>query len=503
MENSRSELNPKPQTAAARMDRLTDPPRGTLLNPGVSADFKAHHLSVYGRRLVSNRDLRVVEVAELMADWASDETQPNGVREGFPLNSVVGLNLAINDFEILFRSHAEDSEDAFAIFTHEWKWRPPVLKSFKPAEVSRWEMEVYNILYNYCLRPLEYNSHTINQFIVWLCSHGSVPREMHTIIERERLTGQGIKYSDLLAFVKFNVDEQPEEIQRKKRLTDFFANNEPPRLGAVGLEDFDRYKRDVIKICQTNQDIFVLWDDQFVSWLKRGLRGFPRLISSIDRRAFELAIRLDENRPPTCKDIHLMFGDLLIVMEHYITREHDRQTEVRPEPLTEQSDDEVELEDMFNEILHNEREIHYQRAEIQKRQAENRETVDDDRRLYLLDQKGLKCVKMLKELQSAQRRRKIKFEQEAMQRKIGSTMFITRKPTAQIIAAQDIELRKAVLQEILAPQQYYTHMPEHRPSYPHRPYQKSDQVNHDPDYERRQRCRMAEIRRQKLTRRTR
>ncbi|KAH0009841.1 hypothetical protein KCU78_g10558, partial [Aureobasidium melanogenum] len=198
-----------------------------------------------------------------------------------------------------------------------------------------------------------------------------------------------------------------------------------------------------------------------------------------------------------------MFGDLLIVMEHYITREHDRQTEVRPEPLTEQSDDEVELEDMFNEILHNEREIHYQRAEIQKRQAENRGTVDDDRRLYLLDQKGLKCVKMLKELQSAQRRRKIKFEQEAMQRKIGSTMFITRKPTAQIIAAQDIELRKAVLQEILAPQQYYTHMPEHRPSYPHRPYQKSDQANHDPDYERRQRCRMAEIRRQKLTRRTR
>ncbi|KAI4784416.1 hypothetical protein E4T52_00657 [Aureobasidium sp. EXF-3400] len=485
------------------MDRLTDPPRGTLLNPGVSADFKAHHLSVYGRRLVSNRDLRVVEVAELMADWASDETQPNGVREGFPLNSVVGVNLAINDFEILFRSHAEDSEDSFAIFTHEWKWRPPVLKSFKPAEVSRWEMEVYNILYNYCLRPLEYSSHTINQFIVWLCSHGSVPREMHTIIERERLTGQGIKYSDLLAFVKFNVDEQPEEIQRKKRLTDFFANNEPPRLGAVGLEDFDRYKRNVIKICQTNQDIFVLWDEQFVSWLKRGLRGFPRLISSIDRRAFELAIRLDENRPPTCKDIHLMFGDLLIVMEHYITREHDRQTEVRPKPLTEQSDDEVELEDMFNEILHNEREIHYQRAEIQKRQAENRGTVDDDRRLYLLDQKGLKCVKMLKELQSAQRRRKIKFEQEATQRNIGSAMFITRKPTAQIIAAQDIELRKAVLQEILAPQQYYTHMPEHRPSYPHRPYQKSDQANRDPDYERRQRCRMAEIRRQKLTRRTR
>ncbi|KAG9561893.1 hypothetical protein KCU71_g6001, partial [Aureobasidium melanogenum] len=503
MEDSRSEFNPKPKTAAARMDRLTDPPKGTLLNPGVSADFKAHHLSVYGRRLVSNRDLRVVEVAELMADWASDETQPNGVREGFPLNSVVGLNLAINDFEILFRSHAEDSEDAFAIFTHEWKWRPPVLKSFKPAEVSRWEMEVYNILYNYCLRPLEYNSHTINQFIVWLCSHGSVPGEMHTIIERERLTGQGIKYSDLLAFVKFNVDEQPEEIQRKKRLTDFFANNEPPRLGAVGLEDFDRYKRDVIKICQTNQDIFVLWDEQFVSWLKRGLRGFPRLISSIDRRAFELAIRLDENRPPTCKDIHLMFGDLLIVMEHYITREHDRQTEVRPEPLTGQSDDEVELEDMFNEILQNEREIHCQRAEIQKRKAENRGIVDDDRRLYLLDQKGLKCVKMLKELQSAQRKRKIKFEQEAMQRNIGSTMFITRKPTAQIIAAQDIELRKAVLQEILAPQQYYTQMPEHRPYYPHRPYQKSDQANHDPDYERRQRCRMAEIRRQKLTRRMR
>ncbi|KAH0355208.1 hypothetical protein KCU83_g2025, partial [Aureobasidium melanogenum] len=503
MENSRSELNPKPKTTAARMARFTDPPRGTLLNPGVSADFKAHHLSVYGRRLMSNRDLRVVEVAELMADWASDETQPNGVREGFPENSVVGINRVINDWEVLSRSHAEDSEDAFIIFTREWKWRPPVLKSFKPAEVSRWEMEVYNILYNYCLRPLEYNSYTIDQLIFWLCSHDSVPREMHTMIVRERLTGQGLRYSDFLAYVKVNVDEQPEEIQRKKRLAGFFANNEPPRLGVAGLEDFDRYKRDVIKICQTNRDIFVLWDEHFVSWLKRGLRGFPRLISSIDRRAFELAIRLDENRPPTCKAIHLMFGDLLIVMEHYITREHDRQTEVRPESLTEQSDDEVELEDMFNEILHNEREIHYQKAEIRKRQAEDRGTVDDDRRLYLLDQKGLKCVKMLKELQQAQRKRKIKFEQEAMQRNIGFTVFMTGKSTAQMIAAQDIEVRKAVLQEILAPQQYYTHVPEHRPFYRHRSDQKSGQANHDPDYERRQRCRMAEIRRQKLTRRTR
>lgn len=501
MKQSRSEPNLKPNTAAARTARLTHPPRGTLLNPGVNADFKAQHLSVYGRRLMSNRDLRVIEVAELMADWASDESQPNGVREGFPLNSVVGINLAINDFEILSRSHTEDTEDAFAVFAHEWKWRPPVLKAFKPADVSRWEMEVYNILYNYCLRPLEYNSHTIFQFIVWLCAHGSVPREMHNIIEKERLSGEGIKYSDLLAFVKAHVDLQPEEAQRKKRLAQFFANNEPPRLGAADLEGFDRYKRDVIKICQTNRDIYVLWDEQFVSWLRKGLRGFPGLISSIDRRAFELAIRLDENRPPTCKDVHLMFGDLLIVMEHYITREHDCQTEVRPGTLTAQSDDEVELEDMFDEILHNEREIHYQRAEIQKRQAGDRGTADDDRRLYLLDQKAAKCVKMLKELQQAQRRRKIRIEQEAMERNIKPKAFMTESSTAQMITAQDIEVRRAVLQEILAPQQYHTHMPKQKP--PYRPDERSCQVNHDPDYERRQRCRMAEIRRQKLTRRTR
>ncbi|KAH0345598.1 hypothetical protein KCU81_g4351, partial [Aureobasidium melanogenum] len=503
MKQSRSEPNLKSDTAASRMARLIRPPRGTLLNPGVNADFKARHLSVYGRPLMSNRDLRAIEVAELMADWASDESQPDGVREGFPLDSVVGINLAINDFEILSRSHTEDIEDAFTIFAHEWKWRPPVLKAFKPADVSRWEMEVYNILYNYCLRPLEYNSHTVFQFIVWLCSHGSVPIEMHDIIEKERLSGEGIRYSDLLGFVKAHVDLQPEEVQRKKRLAEFFANNKPPTLGVADLEGFDRYKRDVIKICQTNRDIYVLWDEQFVSWLKKGLCGFPRLISSIDRRAFELAIRLDDNRPPTCKDVHLMFGDLLIVMEHYIAREHDRQTQCTPEPLTEQSDDEVELEDMFNEILHNEREIHYQKAEIQKRQAENKGTVDDDRRLQLLDQKAHKCVKMLKELQQAQRRRKIKFEQEAVQRNIESTKFMTGSSAAQMITAQDVEMRKAVLQEVLAPQQYYTNMPKHRPSYPHRPDERSGRGNHDPDYERRQRCRMAEIRRQKLTRRTR
>lgn len=442
---------------------------------------------------MSNRDLRVVEVAELMMDWASDDNQPNGVREGFPLNSVVRVNLAINDFEILSRRYTEDSEDAFAIFAHEWKWRPPVLESLTPTEVVRWEMEVYNILYNYCLRPLEYEAHTINQFIAWLCSDGSMPRFMRTEVEGEclRREGEGIKYSDFLAYVKATVDTQPEEIQRKKRLAEFFANNEPPRFGAAGLVDFDLYKRTVIKVAQTNRDILVLWDEQFVFWLKRGLHDFPGLVSLIDHRAFELAIRLDETRPPSCKDVHLLFSDLLTVMEHYIAHERDHQTECRPISPPEQSDDEVDLEDLINEILHSERQIHHQRVEIQRKQAENRGTDDDERRLHLLDQEALRCVTMLTELQQAQRRRRTKFEQEAMQRNIELEIIMTKRLTAQ-----DVEALRAVLREIMAPQQYYPRTPNRSPG-------KSVRTNLDPDHERRQRCRMVEIRHRKLTRRIR
>lgn len=499
MQNPRPELSSKSNPVAARMARLTDPLKGTLLNPGVNADSKAQRLSVYGRRLMSNRDLRVVEVAELLSDWASDDNQPNGVCEGFPLNSVVGLNLAINDFEVLSRRYTEDSEDAFTIFAHEWKWRPPVLRSLTPTEVVRWEMEVYNILYNYCLRPLEYETQTMNQFIAWLCSNGSMPGFMRIEVEREclRRKGEGIKYSDFLAYVKATVDIQPEEIQRKKRLAKFFANNEPPRFGAAGLVNLDLYKRTVIKIAQTNRDILVLWDEQFVSWLRRGLYGFPGLVALIDRRAFELAIRLGENRPPSCKDVHLLFGDLLIVMEHYIARERDHKTECRPIPMPEQPLEEVDPDDLINEILQNERELHQQRAEIQRKLAENRGTDEDETRLRLLDQNILQCVTMVTEVQQAQRRRKSKLEREATQRNIELELIMTTKPTAQ-----DVEAQRAVLREIMAPQQYYTRLPTHTPSFSHRPVGRSVQTNLDPDHERQQRCRMAEIRRQKLTRRT-
>ncbi|KAK6007762.1 hypothetical protein QM012_004576 [Aureobasidium pullulans] len=485
------------------MGRLTDLPRGTLLNPGVNADIKAQGLSVYGRRLMSNRDLRVVEVAGLMMYWASDENQPSFVGDGFPLNSVVGINLAINDFEVLSKRYAEHSEDAFTIFAHEWKWRPPVLRSFKPMDVGRWEMEVFNILYNYCLRPLEYETPTINQFVAWLCSNGSVPKDMRIEVKRECLRRGGIKYSDFLAYVKATVDVQPEEIQRKKRLVEFFATNEPPRLEATSLQGFDQYKRDVIKVVQTNREIYVLWDEEFASWLKRGLQGFPKLVSSIDRRAFELAIRLDENRPPTCKDVHLLFGDLLIVIERYIIREDDSQSGVTQESIIEQSDDEVELEDMINEILHHEREIHYHRAAIQRKQAENRGTVDDDRHLYLLDQKEIKCVTMMKELQQAQRRKKIKFEQEATQRNVESMFHMNQRSNAQPVAARDTEVQRIALREVLAPPRHGTGMSLHRPHYLHTSDAKPVEADHDPDYERRQRCRMAEIRMAKLTRRTR
>ncbi|KAI4729056.1 hypothetical protein E4T49_03199 [Aureobasidium sp. EXF-10728] len=495
----RSKLSAKASTAASRRAPFPDPPKGTVLNPDVNAVFKDRHLSVYGHRLMSNRDLRVIGIAQLMMEWASDDTQPDGVREGFPLSSVVGINLVIDDFEAVSRRYKEDQEDAFTIFAHEWKWRPPVLQSFKPMDVGRWELEVFDILYNYCLRPLEYNSLTMNQFIAWLCSNGSVPKSFRTRVEKECLDRGGLKYSDFLEIVKAYVDAQPEEIQRKKRLSEFFAINQPPRLQGISLKDFDQWKRDVIKIAQSNRDILLLWDERFVYWLGHGFYGYPRLAGVIGRRAFELAIRLDDTRPPSCKAVNLLFGDLLMVMEDYINREHDRQTK---DSLEEQSDDAVELEVMLDEILHNEREIHYQRAEIQKRQAENKGTVEDNRRLYLLDQKEAKCVKMLEELRQAQGRRKAKFEQ-AMPRKIESEASGRQELTPPMIADQDIAPQRAAPREVIAPQRHYTHMPSPRPTYASTPDGKPEEANHDPDYERQQRCRMAEIRRQRLTRRTR
>jgi len=500
----RSKVNAKSNSAAAAAARRTsypDPPQGTVFNPDVNAEFKDKHLSVYGHRLMSNRDLRAVGVAQLLMDWASDDTQPDGVREGFPLNAVVGINLTIDDFEALSRRYTEDSEDAFTIFAHEWKWRPPVLRSFKPMEVGQWELEVYDILYNYCLRPLEYNSLTMNQFIAWLCSNGSVPKSFRTRVEKECLSRGGIKYSEFLAIVASYVDAQPEEIARKQRLREFFHDNEPPRLQAIGLQEFDQYKRDVIKIAQTNRDILLLWDEQFVFWLSRGFYGFPELAGLIGRRAFELAIRLDETRPPSCKAVNLLFGDMLIVMEDYIHREHDRQMKIEAGPSPEQSEDEAELEDMLNEILHNEREIHYKRAEIYKKQAEDRGVVDDNRILYLLDQKEAKCVKMLQELRQAQERRRMKFEQ-AIPRSIIAEVLGAEEPIAQMVATKDITQR-ASSGEIASAQQHYTHMPYFRLSRPNSPVDNSDEADYDSEYERQQRCRMAEIRRRRLTRRTR
>ncbi|KAI4763869.1 hypothetical protein E4T52_04189 [Aureobasidium sp. EXF-3400] len=498
----RSKVNAKSNTGAAAAAKRTpfpDPPRGTVLNPDVNAEFKDKHLSVYGHRLMSNRDLRVVGVAQLLMDWASDDTQPDGVREGFPLNSVVGINLTIDDFEAVSRRYTEDSEDAFTIFAHEWKWRPPVLKSFNPMEIGQWELEVYDILYNYCLRPLEYNSLTMNQFIAWLCSNGSVPKSFRTRVEKECLSRGGIKYSEFLEIIKAYCDAQPEEIARKQRLREFFAKNEPPRLQAIGLEEFDQYKRDVIKVAQTNRDILLLWDEQFVFWLSRGFHGYPELAGLIGRRAFELAIRLDETRPPSCKAVNLLFGDLLVVMEDYINREHARQNEVESE--SEESEDEAELEIMLNEILHNEREIYYERAEIHKRQAEDRGTDEDNRRLYLLDQREDKCANILRNIRQAQERRKMKFEQ-AIPRSIVFEVLGTEEPIAQMMAAKDI-VRRASSNVIASSQQHYTHMPYFRLSRPNSPEDNSDGADYDSDYERQQRCRMAEIRRQRLTRRTR
>jgi hypothetical protein len=497
----RSKVNARSNTAAAAARKTTfpDPPRGTVFNPDVNAEFKDKHLSVYGHRLMSNRDLRVVGVAQLLMDWASDDTQPDGVREGFPLNSVVGINLTIDDFEAVSRHYTEDSEDAFTIFAHEWKWRPPVLRSFKPMEIGQWELEVYDILYNYCLRPLEYNSLTMNQFIAWLCSNGSVPKSFRTRVEKECLSRGGIKYSEFLAIVSAYCDAQPEEIARKQRLREFFAANEPPRLKAIGLQEFDQYKRDVIKIAQTNRDILLLWDEQFVFWLSRGFYDFPELAGLIGRRAFELAIRLDETRPPSCKAVNLLFGDMLVVMEDYINSEHERQLRLEAGSESEESEDEAELELMLSEILRNKRDIQYERAEIWKKQAEDRGVDDDNRRLYLLDQKEAKCVKISQNIRREQERKRIKYGQ-VMPRGVAYEVLGTEGPTARMTAAGDIAPQRAALREIAPPQEHYPYLPCPKLS---RSQSSEDQSDYYDEYERRQRCHLAVIRRQWLSRRTR
>ncbi|KAI5210219.1 hypothetical protein AUEXF2481DRAFT_152616 [Aureobasidium subglaciale EXF-2481] len=513
----RSKLNARLMTITARKAHFPDPPKGTVFNPDVNPDFKDQHLSVYGHRLMSNRDLRVVEVAEILMDWASDDNQPNGLRSGFPEDSARGINLVIDDFEAVSRRHTEDSEDAFTIFVHEWKWRPPILESFRPMEVGRWELEVYDILYNYCLRPVEFNSLTMNRFIAWLCSNGSVPKSFRTRVERECLSRGGIKYSEFLAIIRAYVDHQPEEINRKARLSEFFANNEPPRLKAIGLNEFDQYKRDVIGIAQTNRDILLLWDEEFVHWLRRGFVEFPVLNALIARRAFELAIRLDETAPPSCKAINLLFGDLLVVIEDHITNEHQRQAlehkihslqsqlriehqrplsrvEFSPEPENDDSADERELEEMLSDILNQEKELYHQRIQIQKDRDDGRTTIEDQRQLLLLHKKELRCTRALDELRQAQAKRTEKYQRKPLQRQ--SPHGVVQK------CEQGAEPHSTVLREIFRPQQHHIYSARLETSQRVRPGDKLAETHHDPDYERLQRCRMAEIRRQKLTRGT-
>ena len=126
---------------------------------------------------------------------------------------------------------------------------------------------------------------------------------------------------------------------------------------------------------------------------------------------------------------------------------------------------------------------------------------DSNRILYLLDQKEAKCVKMLQELRQAQERRRMKFEQ-AIPRSIIAEVLGAEEPIAQMVATKDITQR-ASSGEIASAQQHYTHMPYFRLSRPNSPVDNSDEVDYDSEYERQQRCRMAEIRRRRLTRRTR
>ncbi|CAD0023201.1 unnamed protein product [Aureobasidium pullulans] len=537
--------------AMAMIKRTKLPDNHDVLNPDVNPEFKEQHLSIYGHRLMSNRDLRAMEVAELFMEWASDDSQPNGLREGLPEDSARGINLVLDDFEDICRRHGEEQEDAFTIFAHEWKWYPPVLKTFKPVEVGRWELAVYDILYNYCLRPVEFNSLTMNQFIAWLCSNGRVPKDFCKRVEKECLSRGGIKYSEFLQLLKAYVDAEPEEKERKKRLHDFFANNKPPKLKAIGLQEFDQYKRDVIKIAQTNRDILLLWDEEFAHWLRQGFNGFPELNNQIRWRAFELAARLDESRPPSCKAVNMLFGDLLIEMEDYIYDQHDvwvrqqnieaqrssekvesqqqkaetrapeeqrveaqapqqetaesqvpqAKTEFEWEPQAQEPNKQIQLEDMLNEILHNEKRIHLHKARIQTNRAGGKGTSDDDRQLQVLHQRELQCLEMLKELRQEQERRTIQCERAMSQNTIPQATN-DEMPTYQEIVTKEITPPRAALREIVTPQRHHPYIPDSKVSYPQSYDENGSGLPCDPDYERLQRCRMAEIRRQRLTRRT-
>jgi hypothetical protein len=154
---------------------------------------------------------------------------------------------------------------------------------------------------------------------------------------------------------------------------------------------------------------------------------------------------------------------------------------------------------MLSEILRNKRDIQYERAEIWKKQAEDRGVDDDNRRLYLLDQKEAKCVKISQNIRREQERKRIKYGQ-VMPRGVAYEVLGTEGPTARMTAAGDIAPQRAALREIAPPQEHYPYLPCPKLS---RSQSSEDQSDYYDEYERRQRCHLAVIRRQWLSRRTR
>ncbi|KEQ87546.1 hypothetical protein M438DRAFT_342702 [Aureobasidium pullulans EXF-150] len=247
----------------------------------------------------------------------------------------------------------------------------------------------------------------------------------------------------------------------------------------------------------------------------------------------------------------MLFGDLLIEMEDYIYDQHDvwvrqqnieaqrssekvesqqqkaetrapeeqrveaqapqqetaesqvpqAKTEFEWEPQAQEPNKQIQLEDMLNEILHNEKRIHLHKARIQTNRAGGKGTSDDDRQLQVLHQRELQCLEMLKELRQEQERRTIQCERAMSQNTIPQATN-DEMPTYQEIVTKEITPPRAALREIVTPQRHHPCIPDSKVSYPQSYDENGSGLPCDPDYERLQRCRMAEIRRQRLTRRT-
>lgn len=460
----------------------------------VDPAFKRQHLSILGEPQLTNREIRLGSTLQVFWEWA--RTHP------LPATSIEGVYLAIHDLDIKYTRHCHAADIAFSTLRRDCKYvAAPVLVSFKPRDVHQWEQFVYDYFYNYCIRPLQYNSLVDNGMIAWLCKGGGVPDELAHKVEALCYEHGGLLYSHFLEIIEDFVDSQPGEIRRKETIKSFLSSHEPPKLSAITTEAYKDFEKKIDEHARL-LDIQPFWDEEYARWLRPGFAEFPELDALIARRAFHLAIRYDEKRIPSCKAMQMRLDDLMPILKGYIKsceRKHlDNQADTESQ-RSESEDDEHEetLEEYLEEVLKEEREICSEKIELEQQKDVGKGTSEDERRLRHLAQRDFRCQGILRAIRHYRKEIEkelgpLKPTQKKPARQDSTPCEPTpQRPAAQETILQDAKPQKTVSRKVTAQDVV---LPNAREAEAVRPMTEDDQ--------RLQRCRMVEIRRRKLGQRT-